>query len=130
MKQYQIVIDTNVFFSALRSKKGTSYKLLSLIDGGKFKVNVSVPLLFEYEDVAKRSSSALPLSYAEIDNILDYLCAVANRHKIFFLWRPKRISKTQRMISFWSWRLKRGAITSSPITKKILEVLKNSASRF
>lgn len=88
MKQYQIVIDTNVFFSALRSKKGTSYKLLSFIDSGKFKVNVSVPLLFEYEDVAKRSSSALPLNSAEIDNILDYLCAVANRHKIFFLWRP------------------------------------------
>lgn len=88
MKQYQVVIDTNVFFSALRSKKGASYKLLSLIDGGKFKANVSVPLLFEYEDVAKRSSSALSLSHAEIDDILDYLCTVANRHEIFFLWRP------------------------------------------
>jgi predicted nucleic acid-binding protein len=52
MKTYQIVIDTNVFFAALRSKKGASYRLLSLIDSGKFNVNVSVPLVFEYEDVA------------------------------------------------------------------------------
>ena len=28
------------------------------------------------------------LSEPEIDNILDYICAVANRRKIFFLWRP------------------------------------------
>ena len=88
MKQYQIVMDTDVLFTALRSKKGASYKLLSLIDSGKFKINISVPLLFEYEDVAKRDLSASNLREAEIDDILDYLCAVSNKHEIFFLWRP------------------------------------------
>jgi putative PIN family toxin of toxin-antitoxin system len=88
MKQYQIVIDTNVFFAAMRSKKGASYKLLSLIDSDKFKVNVSVPLIFEYEDVAKRNPDVLTVSESELDDILDYICAVANRRKIFFLWRP------------------------------------------
>ncbi|NUM79067.1 putative toxin-antitoxin system toxin component, PIN family [candidate division KSB1 bacterium] len=89
MIQYQIVMDTNTLAAALRSKRGASYKLLSLIDSGKFQLNISVPLVFEYEDVVKGDSHITAvLSEAEIDNILDYLCAVANRRKIFFLWRP------------------------------------------
>jgi predicted nucleic acid-binding protein len=59
-----------------------------LIDSGKFKINVSVPLIFEYEDVAKRDSHGLALSDTEIDDILDYICKVANKREIFFLWRP------------------------------------------
>lgn len=82
-------MDTNILAAALRSKRGASYKLLSLIDSGKFQLNISVPLVFEYEDVVKGDSHITAvLSEAEIDNILDYLCAVANRRKIFFLWRP------------------------------------------
>lgn len=82
-------MDTNVLIAALRSQRGASYKLLSMIDSGKFELNVSVPLLFEYEDVAKRDAKmAGGLSETEINNILDYICAVANRRKIFFLWRP------------------------------------------
>jgi predicted nucleic acid-binding protein len=45
MPVYQIVIDTNVWIAALRSKRGASYKLLSLIDSGKFEANLSVPLV-------------------------------------------------------------------------------------
>lgn len=26
--------------------------------------------------------------FARCEDVLDYLCAVANRHEIFFLWRP------------------------------------------
>jgi len=82
-------MDTNVLIAALRSQRGASYKLLSLIDTAKFELNVSVPLLFEYEDVAKRDKQmAGGLSETEINNILDYICAVAHRRKIFFLWRP------------------------------------------
>lgn len=84
----QIVIDTNVFISALKSKKGASFKLLSLIGGGSFEINLSVPLVLEYEDVAKRSELQLSIDQKYIDDILDYLCQVANRHDIFFLWRP------------------------------------------
>jgi putative PIN family toxin of toxin-antitoxin system len=88
MKQYQIVIDTNVFYAAMRSQKGASYKLLSLIDSGKFKVNLSIPLICEFEDVAKRNLGVLAISETELDDILDHICSVANRRKIFFLWRP------------------------------------------
>lgn len=86
--KYKIVIDTNVIVSALRSANGASYKLLSLIDSGKFEVNISVPLLFEYEDVAKKDLHNSKLQKENIDDILDYICAVSNKQKIFFLWRP------------------------------------------
>lgn len=88
MKTHQIVLDTNVLATALRSNRGASFKLLSLIDSPKIKLNLSVPLLLEYEDVLKRRTLALPLGEKDIDNILDYLCQIANKREIFFLWRP------------------------------------------
>lgn len=74
--------------SALRSKRGASYKLLSMIDSGRFQIAVSVPLLFEYEDVLKRKSLNIALTYEDVDDILDYLCAVADRREIYYLCRP------------------------------------------
>ena len=83
-----IVLDTNVIVSALRSRRGASYRLLTLIGRGKFDLNVSVPLGLEYEDAAKRLIGEIALTAEDIDNILDYICAVANHYDIFFLWRP------------------------------------------
>ncbi len=85
----QIVLDTNVLISALRSQRGASFKLVSLIGlDERFEINVSTPLVLEYEDVAKRPEVGIELSFEDIDSIIDYLCAVANRCQIFFLWRP------------------------------------------
>lgn len=83
-----IVIDTCVFISALRSKNGASYKLLSLIDSSKFKFNLSVPLVLEYEAVAKRMSRALGLTYQDIDDVIDFMCTTGKHRKVHFLWRP------------------------------------------
>lgn len=88
MQQYQIVVDTNVLAAALRSRRGASYKLLRLVDSGKFAIHVSVPLVLEYEDVAKRLLAEIPLTEQDVDDILDYLCAIAGRQQIFYLWRP------------------------------------------
>lgn len=88
MKIHQVVLDTNVLLTALRSNKGASYKLLTLIDCGKFEINLSVPLVLEYEDILKRDTPGTYLSNKEIDNILDYLCKIANKREIFYLWRP------------------------------------------
>jgi len=74
--------------SALRSKRGASYKLLKLIGKGKFKVNVSVPLILEYEKAAKESIKTISLTIGDIDEIIDYLCATSKHQKIFYLWRP------------------------------------------
>lgn len=82
----RIVLDTNVLVAALRSSKGASYRLLSIIDSDRINLNVSTPLVAEYEEILKRVPSAL--SSAEIDDIIDYLCSIAEKHKIFYLWRP------------------------------------------
>ena len=84
----QIVLDTNVIVSALRSQLGASYRLLMLIDRSTFQINLSVPVLLEYEDVTKRLLDQIPLSEAELDNILDYLAGMANERAVFYLWRP------------------------------------------
>lgn len=85
---YRIVVDTNVIIAALRSQYGLSYKLLGLIDSKQFTIHISVPLMIEYEDVAKRLFGIIPLTVQEIEDILDYICLVASRQQIFYLWRP------------------------------------------
>jgi predicted nucleic acid-binding protein len=62
--------------------------LLALINSGRFEVNISVPLVLEYEDAARRLIGEIPLTESDIDDILDYICKVANHRKIFYLWRP------------------------------------------
>jgi len=88
MKKYKIVIDTNIIVSALRSKKGYSFNLLSIIDDERFKVFISIPVIIEYEDAIKRERSNIKLKKFEIDNILDFICLIAEQRKIYYLWRP------------------------------------------
>lgn len=84
----RIVIDTNVFVSALRSFRGASYRLLTRAGGAESEMALSVPLVLEYEDAAKRMSEATGLSHEDVDDIIDYLCSVAHLQEIYFLWRP------------------------------------------
>ena len=88
MTKLQVVIDTNVIVSALRSQQGASYKLLMLVGRADFEINLSVSVLLEYEDVTKRLLEQIPLTEEEINNILDYLCGIANQREVYFLWRP------------------------------------------
>ena len=98
MSKRQIVADTNVFVTALRSQFGASYKLFSLIDSDSFQLNVSVPLALEYEAVAKRQIGEIALSEKEIDDILDYVISKANRWEIYFLWRPQLKDPSDDMV--------------------------------
>src|SRR5262245_12827361 len=84
----QIVMDTSVLVSALRSQRGASHLLLSRIDSGLFELHLSVPLVLEYEEACKRLVGAIPLTLDDITAIIDYLCRVAHHQRIFFLWRP------------------------------------------
>jgi putative PIN family toxin of toxin-antitoxin system len=83
-----LVLDTNVFVAALRSRRGASFELLSQVGTGRFDIVVSVALVLEYEATAQRHLAESGLDAADLDAILDYLCAVADRRKIFYLWRP------------------------------------------
>lgn len=49
---------------------------------------LSVALLFEYEDVLKRNSRKLGITYNDIDSFLDNICNLSSFQKIHYLWRP------------------------------------------
>ena len=88
MKTPDIVLDTNVIIAALRSKKGASNKLLSLVGTQKFEIHHSVALILEYEDVIQRQRTELGLSQDDVSDFINALCSMAHHHKIYFLWRP------------------------------------------
>lgn len=88
MKSVQIVMDTNVLVSALRSKRGASFRLLRLLGDSRFEISVSVPLVIEYEKALKKTVHRGGPSARDIDDILDFVCAVARHRKIYYLWRP------------------------------------------
>ena len=83
-----IVLDTNVLDSALRSDRGASFQVVRRIGGGAFALHLSVPLALEYESVLLRHRAALGLTDAEVARFVDYVCSVARPHDIHFLWRP------------------------------------------
>ena len=83
----KIVIDTNVLVSALRSRRGASFKLVSVLPSDEFSIAISVPLVLEYEDALKRLESSA-ITEQDIGNFVDFLCKIGHHQEIFFLWRP------------------------------------------
>lgn len=81
-----IVLDTNVLLTALKSSRGSSFRLLAMLETQQYQLHISTPLIAEYESVLKRGH--LALSDLQIDDIIDFMCARAIHHKIFYLWRP------------------------------------------
>lgn len=83
-----IVLDRSVLIAGLRSGEGASHEVLRRLGGTDFEVSISVPLVLEYEAVAKRQARELGLTFADVDDFLDYICSVADHRAIFYLWRP------------------------------------------
>ncbi len=83
-----IVLDTNVLVAGLRSRLGASFRLLQLLGSGRFDIAISVPLVFEYEDVLLRHTNLVGLDENDIRAVLDYVCLVGQHQRIFYLWRP------------------------------------------
>ncbi len=84
----RVVIDTNVLVSALRSRLGASFRVISAIGTAAFEICLSVALTLEYEEIAKRQARELGLTAGDIEDVIDYLCSVAHWQELFFLWRP------------------------------------------
>lgn len=84
----RVVLDTNVLVAAIRSREGASFKLLSMVGGDRFEISLSVPLVLEYEDALGRHLTRSRLKRQDLNALLDFLCSVAHRQQIFFLWRP------------------------------------------
>ena len=88
MREPQVVLDTNVIVSALRSRRGASFRLLELLDAGRFGIALSVPIALEYEQEARSLANKRLLATRDAEEAIDYLCTVARHCKVFYLWRP------------------------------------------
>ena len=84
----RIVLDTSVLVAGLRSRRGASYRLLAALGNPPLVTVMSVPLVFEYEAVLRRQAGELGLSDTDVDDTLDYLCAISEERQIHYLWRP------------------------------------------
>ena len=83
-----VVLDTSVLVSAIRSRRGASFELISMIGTETFDVAVSVPLVLEYEGALLRHVAASWLTEGDVRTLIDYVCHVAVKQEVFFLWRP------------------------------------------
>lgn len=84
----RVVLDSNVLVAGFRSRRGASFRLLQLLRAGRFEIALSVPLALEYEAELIRHAALLGLRRGEAERLVDYLCRVAHRQEIHFLWRP------------------------------------------
>jgi len=85
----RVILDTNVLVAAARSRRGASYRVLSLVGTGAFEICLSVPLVLEYEATLLRQLDELSIGRRDVGKLLDYIAAIAQHQEIFFLWRPQ-----------------------------------------
>jgi putative PIN family toxin of toxin-antitoxin system len=82
------VMDTNVLTSAFRSNQGASFELFRRLRLGEWTAVLSNHLLFEYEEVLKRQPNELNLGLADIDQVLNAICARGEEWKLSHEWQP------------------------------------------
>jgi len=82
------VIDSNVIYSGLYSRKGASNKILGFVADGIVTPALSVGLYEEYCHVLARKPLADELEATEREEFLDFFCSAANLTEIYFMWRP------------------------------------------
>ena len=81
-------MDTNVLYAGLRSRQGASHELLDALWQRRWTLVLSQTTLTEYEEILKREAATLHLDLAQIDRLLDALCALAERHSTSDTWIP------------------------------------------
>ncbi|HEV3058659.1 MAG TPA: PIN domain-containing protein [Vicinamibacterales bacterium] len=84
----RVVLDSSVLVAGFRSRRGASFRALTLLRSGKFDIAVSVPLVLEDEAVLRRHADKLGLGAEEVVGLVDYLCGIGHQQAIHFLWRP------------------------------------------
>jgi predicted nucleic acid-binding protein len=82
------VMDTNVLYSAFRSRLGASFAVFAALRHDRWRAILSNHLLHEYEELLKGRASELNLSVADIDTLLDAICARAEEWKLAPGWIP------------------------------------------
>jgi len=85
-----IVVDTNVFVSALISKEGASRQVLRRCLKGVYKPLMGAALYWEYEHLLQRKNviERSPLTETEMAALLDAFISVCLWTPLYYLWRP------------------------------------------
>lgn len=76
-----LVFDTSVLISALRSRRGASFRLLRTI-GETWIPLISVAMILEYEAIGLREASLLGIPAETIDAIITRSANLGERHRI------------------------------------------------
>jgi putative PIN family toxin of toxin-antitoxin system len=85
----RVVLDTSVLVSAVRSRQGASFALVSGLPDRRFEFALSVGLYTEWQSVLTRPEHLPPGTTAE-DALafLRYLASLAHLQDVHYLWRP------------------------------------------
>ena len=85
-----IVIDTNVWISALISQDGISREIIRLALLDKISPQISTTLFLEYEAVMKREKirNLCSLNIQEQEELFQAFLSTCKWNEIFYLWRP------------------------------------------
>ena len=96
----RVVLDTDVVIAAFRSKTGASRALLDYALQRKITMVVSVPLLFEYEAILKRSrqQEVHGLTDEELERALQLITKTCDKQPPHFLWRPQLQDVADEMV--------------------------------
>ena len=84
-----LVLDTNVIVAAFRSSAGASHEVLKRLRRRRLRAVLSVPLLFEYEEVLTRQREALTLSLEDVGAIVDGLAKLCRHVETRIAGRPR-----------------------------------------
>jgi len=85
-----VVIDTNVWISALISKEGFGREIIRLSLQDKISPQISTSLFLEYEAVMKREKiqNLCSLSVDEQQLLFQAFMSTCKWNEIFYMWRP------------------------------------------
>ena len=91
----KVVIDTNIWISALISKDGASREIIRLALQDIIVPQISTTLFLEYEAVMKRKSikGLCPLTTVEQEELFNAFLSTCQWNEIFYLWRPNLVDE-------------------------------------
>lgn len=86
----KLVVDTNIFISAIMSAEGAARQVLRLCLAGTLQPIMSNALIAEYEDVCSRSAlfAKAAIRQEVREELLDAFIASCTWVNIYYLWRP------------------------------------------
>ena len=96
----RVVLDTNVWVSAIRSRRGASFALLEALPQALFRYGLSLALYLEYQEklIEQVSTGSTPLTEREVGAVLAALARFADPVAIYYSLRPNLKDESDNMV--------------------------------